>query len=738
MSDRDILETAKRRWKLVNDAESAQRLRETEDLKYQIAENQWPAEARKERSGTDGYPARPMLSVSLLHQPMQIVQNQAANANLAVKVSPAGETNKELARVKEELYRRIQRDSNAALARLWALDRAKQAGRGWYRVVRRYDEDSENPLDQEIGIERILDQSTIYADPSSQMADYSDGRWLFCAAWLPLDVFRERYPKAKSFRDGDFRALVEHEPDWVRGDGPDRAVFVAEYYDKRHKILEYEDRTREVCVGVTCRTICGVEVLEGGDWGGKYIPFVPVLGKELQPIEGERRWEGMVRPARDAQQFFNYSITSAVERMALEPRAPYVGYAEQFQGFEKFWDQANRRNFPYLPVRMLSADGKPLPLPQRSVIDTAGTSLAMMGTELGRNLVQSATAIFDPGLGQESDREKSGRAILALQQQGDAGTSHYLHSLATVSMPYEARIVLDLMPKVYDRPGRVTTLLGGEDEVRSIMLGVPFVTDPETQLPREVPKGTQGAQFFDLSEGRYSTAVTIGKSYQTRLQEGREALGEMLPELPPEAQVILLPTFLRYQDSPGAQEAADLMKKFRDMKFPGLSEDGKQPLTAEQAQSKVAALEQQMQMMQQQLQAAVMAIETEQAKQQAVMAKAQLEAQTKLQLAALEQQGTAKEGALEVALEKMEEMQQQQQRQFEALQATLDRRLELTIHREEMAHEVAMADAGGRTATYSRNQGQESGQEQENENSQGQTQGQESSSEAESGGMEAE
>jgi hypothetical protein len=715
LKDEQILETAKRRWKLVNDAESKQRQREREDIAYQIPENQWPADARKERIEQ----SRPMLSVSLLHQPMQIVQNQAANANLGINVSPVGEkTDKNLAKVMQELVRRIQRDSNANVARLWALDRAKQCGRGWYRIVTRYDEDAESTLDQEIGIERIFDQSMVYADPSSQNPDYSDGKWLYFGGWVRLDTFRELYPEESEehFRDGDWEGISEHEPEWVRGTGPERAVLLLEEFEKEHETIHKNGHRMLVCRKVNWRTLTANKALDKTVWPSKYIPFIPVVGRELQPIDGERRWEGMVRPARDAQQFFNYSITSATERMALEPRAPFLVTPEQIAGYVKYWESANTRNWPYLPYNNVMADGKPLPPPQRMQIDQSGTSLSMMGVELGRNLVQSATAIFDPGLGAETDKEKSGRAILALQQQGDQGNSHYLNSMATVSMPLEGKQLLDLIPHVYDRPGRVTTVLGGEDEVRSIMVGVPFTTDPESGQPMEADPRAPGVQTFDFAKGgRYSVAVSIGKSKQTRLQEGREALAEMLPNLPPEAQVILLPTFLRFQEAPGSEEAADMMKRFRDMKFPGISGDD-QPLSGEDAKAKVAAMEQQLQTMQQEMRAMAMALETDKAKQEATLVKTQMDNQTKLTIAKLDQLTELMVASMKAS---SDTRQGAMDRIHDKQQRDLDR-----------ATDVAKVAAGGQTQTWTKEGNQE--QEGEREREQGQTHstGREASSES--------
>jgi len=164
-----LLETAKRNFRLVQETEAHQREREKEDLRFQIAENQWDEAAKEQRKG------RPMLSISLLQQPMQLVQNQAASADLGVNIHPISEdADDELAEIKQGLYRRIERDSNASQVRLWAFDRAKQCGRGWYRVMTQWDEDGDDPFDQEIVIKRILYQDCVYMDPAAIEPDFSD------------------------------------------------------------------------------------------------------------------------------------------------------------------------------------------------------------------------------------------------------------------------------------------------------------------------------------------------------------------------------------------------------------------------------------------------------------------------------------------------------------------------------------------------------------------------------------
>ena len=207
-----------------------------------------------------------------------------------------------------------------------------------------------------------------------------------------------------------------------------------------------------------------------------------------------------------------------------------------------------------------------------------------------------------------------------------------------------------------------------------------------------------------------------------------------MPNLPPELQVLLLPTYMRFRDSPGSKEAADLMAKFRDSKFPGLvNEDGEKP-SPEQLQSQLQGQQQKMQEMGQQLQMAIQQIQTDQAKQQAQMMKAQLDAQTKqaeiqamLHKAEMDNAakvlvariGSEKEAANQHAEAQEELLATGLKIQAEHVENALDRAHEKDMSREDKAHEVGMGAATGNTAEFSREGGQETAEEQSEEQSQG-------------------
>lgn len=704
-----IHEEARKRFTLVCDTEAAQRIREVEDLKFQVPELQWSEEARAQRQGGSvtgvpfQLPPRPMLSIPKLRQPIQLVRNQERTAKLGVNIHPLSEdAERDTAEALQGLYRKIERDSNAHQARSWAFERAVQAGRGCYRVNLEYDEDSPYPFDMRICIDRILYQENVFFDPAAQLADWSDGNWAFNVAWLPKDVFEREYPKSK-FSSADpfeFKPAETDAPLWVRGDGDSKAYLVAEYFYKEYagemvylvgngaetaivggpeaadlikklpngfKVLK--ERERKIPTVKWCK-LTGAEVLEQRDWDGRHIPLIPVIGNELVPFDGERRWEGLVSPAKDAQRMFNYGASGLVEMAALEPRAPWIATPEQLEGYEAWWAQSNTRNFPYLPYN----GRQDQPPPARVQVDTNRMGPSLMMVQQADDFIQSSTGTFDAALGTLPAKERSGKAIMALQQQSDAGNSHYVQNLAHISMMYEAKVILDLIPVVYERPGRVSEILDETDNSKSVMFNMPFVRD-EQGRPRQAGPTAKSPKMYDLNKGRYGVSVSIGKSYQSRLQAGAEELGQILQSAP-QLMPIIGPVYFKFRDFPGSPEVAKLLEKLRDMQFPNLAteEDG-QP-NAQQMKAMLQKAGQEVQMLRQQLQAAVKELETEQAKQQATIAKAQIDSQAKLQQTKEQNESKA---ALEEFKADTERALKQMEQRFEAIQNSLDRQHEIRL-----------------------------------------------------------
>jgi len=613
-----------------------QRKREKDDLAFQVPENQWDknAAASREPVTIDGVPvpARPMISIPKLDQPIQLVLNQEKAAHLGVNIHPVSEdATDDTAEVLQGLYRAIERDSRANLARSWAFDRAVKAGVGAYRVVTEYDTESPDPADQKIVIKRILYQDSVYLDPSAQEPDWSDGEYAFVTSWMSFDAYKRRYPDSQmaGFESGELPALVADTPGWVNLDGDRPAVLVAEYFRKDWPAGP------DAAPVVLWSKINAVEELEPTqELNGRYIPIVPVIGKELQPFDETRRWVGMYGPNKGAARMFNYAATGALERSALENRAPFLMYEGQQEGYEDMWQQANIRNFPYLLTKVITLPGgAPAPQPQRVFADASALNTSLILLEKADQFIQAGTATFDPSLGNMPQKDRSGKAILALQQQSDAGNSNYLQNLADISMTYEAKVVLDLMPAIYDRPGRVARILDGEDNSRAVMLNAPFVADPTTGRPMPAPTRGEGVKHYNLRAGTYGVAVTIGKSFQTRLQQGAETIGSIL-EGNPQMLPLIGATYFKFRDEPGMKEIAKILKKVREKEYPGIDRDDAdaQGPPPEVLQRQIQQAQQMLEMAQQEIATLRQQAEADAIKAKATLEKAQIDAESRLQV----------------------------------------------------------------------------------------------------------
>jgi hypothetical protein len=716
----NLIEEARERFKLVCEVEEKQRLREVSDLKFQIPELQWDEQDRANRMGDGTTPGRPTIAVSKIDQPLQLVSNQFRAANLGVTIHPISEdADKENAEMRQGLYRQIERTSRAELARSWAFDRARAAGRGAYRIVPEYDPDAGKrfPNAQRLMIKRILHQENVYFDPAASEPDWSDGEWAFVCEWVPRGTFVRKYGKKAGVSDASNRLEWEgpekSAPDWIR----DKDVMVAEYWYKEHESetikvpgagKDGEPLTVDLDrVKVCCVKMCGWAEIEEIKWPGRYIPVIPAIGRELIPFDGERHWIGMIRNARGPQQVYNYAVSTCVEEVASQSKPHYILAEGQDEGHKKEWLEANTKWKPYLVYKPTTVGSNLAPPPTLAQKDRSGLALSMQLATQAERDIQATTAVHDPGLGAQPDSEKlSGRAILALQNQGDAGTSHFMENFKDVSMTYEAKVILDVLPIYYSEPGRVVRILRGDDDkAEAIMLGVPFVTDPQTGRPKPVqdPKA-KGAKTFDLTKGAYDVSVTIGKSFQTALEAGQEFTAGILEKVPALSEYVLDLVF-KFRDEPGAQEIAKRLAKVFELRHPELLEGADGAPAPAQLQAENMSLKQQLQQASMFIQQIQKALETEQAKQQATLEKARMDNETKLAIA--EQNNQVKlmiegvVGELQTRLAALEHAQMTQARH------------------EEQAHDVAMAAAGGRTMSISRDRGQEQGQEQTDETSQG-------------------
>jgi hypothetical protein len=327
--------------------------------------------------------------------------------------------------------------------------------------------------------------------------------------------------------------------------------------------------------------------LQEQDWAGKWIPVIRVVGNEWE-VDGQLYVSGLVRNAKDAQRMYNYWVSQEAEMLALAPKAPFIGYGGQFEGYENQWKTANTTNWPYLEVNPDVTDGagSALPLPQRAAPPLAQTGLiqAKMGAS---DDIKSTTGQYDSSLGAASN-ERSGRAILAREKQGDTGTYHYVDNLSR-AIRYVTRQLVDIIPKIYDTE-RVARIVGLDGEVGMVKVN-PQQPEPVKSIVDQT--GIVMEKVYNLSVGVYDVCVTTGPGYMTKRQEALDAMS-MLLQSNPDLWKVAGDLFIKNMDWPGAQEMAARFAKIID---PKVMEGEDQSPEMQQAKQQIEAMTQHMQQM---------------------------------------------------------------------------------------------------------------------------------------------
>lgn len=614
----DIVAAAKERFKQASDAEAKNRIRAIEDIRFVDLDEQWDTRTRQDRERN----GRPCMVINKCSGVVRQVVNDARQNKPRIKVR-AADKKAQLAELYNGLIRNIENASDADSAYDLGIDQAAKGGWGFWRVVTEYAAD--DVFEQDIRIRRIVNPFSVYIDPAAKLADKSDMRWAFICEVMERKEFERQYPKADT-TDWSEEGQGESDAGWFS----EETVRVAEYYYKKptkktlwqiltiteqgedyDTIEEPENaqvveqngqqyvlletgpalivREREVKTDELywCK-IAGNKIIDGPTkQAGKYIPIVCCIGDEAW-VEGEPHYKSVFYHAKDAQRLYNWARSNAVETLALSPKQPFIGTPAMFEGHENEWDEANTT-----PKMRLQANFDNGMLPQRqplSIADNGALQEAMQSADD----IKATTGLFDASLGAKGN-ETSGKAIIARQKESDTATFHLPDNQAR-AIKYTGRILIDLIPKIYDSE-RVVRILAADG------------SESWAEINKRIPDPFAPGGFKvvnDLSAGSYDVTVDIGPGYATKRLEASDGMFQLLTAAPNTAPA-LLPRIAKNLDWPDAEEISQEIQ--------GLMQPQADP-AVQQAQQAQMQLEQQK-------------MGLEQQKMQVDMAKAQLDLEGK-------------------------------------------------------------------------------------------------------------
>ena len=618
-SDSDILTVARARLDMAVSALSESREDETDDLKFYAGSPdnhwQWPADVLATRGAVQGQTinARPCLTINKLPQHVRQVTNDQRQNRPGAKVIPVDDNaDIEVADIFNGMIRHIEYISDADVAYDTACENQVSYGEGYIRLLTEYCED--NSFDQDIKIGRIRNSFSVYMDPTIQDPTGADAKYCFITEDLTKEEFERMYPDAAPITTLQSLGVGDQSiSNWLNED----TIRIADYYyiDYDRTTLNLypgnatafegtpEDKMLKTHFGKPIKSresdrpkvryckINGYEILEQREWAGKWIPVIRIVGNEFE-VDGRLYVSGLVRNAKDAQRMYNYWVSQEAEMLALAPKAPFIGYGGQFEGYEDKWKTANTNNWPYLEVNpdVTDGQGSVLPLPQRAQPPMASSGLLQAKSGAAED-IKSTTGQYNASLGMGSN-ERSGKAILARQREGDVGTYHYGDNLAR-GVRHVARQLVDLIPKIYDTQ-RIARIIGEDGDTKMVKIN-PEQPEPVNKIVDQ--NGIVLEKIYNPGVGKYDVVATTGPGYATKRQEALEAMAQLL-QGNPQLWAVAGDLFVKNMDWPGAQE---MSKRFAKTIDPKLMNDSDENPALQAAQQQMQAMGQEMEQMHQML-----------------------------------------------------------------------------------------------------------------------------------------
>lgn len=537
-----VHQEAMERFDRVTRDEREQRDASIEDIMFaQVEGSQWDESARNTRVN------RPRYEINKIALPINQAIGDQRQTRIANKIRPrTSGTDEDTASAFEGLIRSIEVNSGFDKVKDNGYKEVVNGGIGaWYVTTEFADDDV---FEQDIVIKKITSAaSSVYMDPTAKHENKKDALWGFVVEEISEEQFKFKWPDAvvsdvsannqsTTFRQGwrtqdtvrvaDYWVVepvnkkialmtdgtvitIDSDTEKVLDELAEKQVFIAKDASGNEKVRTVKSQK------VVHYKISGAEILSGpNEWAGKYIPIVLVYGYNIW-VNGKHYWSGMVRRAKDAQRVYNYATSAAIEASSLSPKDPFWLTPKQAEGHERKLEQFPVRNSPFM---FYNPDPEAPGPPTRTGAPAVQTALIQQVAQADVD-IQATTGRFAPSLG-DNPADQSGKALLAVQQQGEAGTFELVDNLAG-AVEFTGEILVDLIPKIYDTH-RQQRILNPDGTTELIEVNKTIV-DEQTQ---------EKVILNDLSQGKYSVVTDTGPSYKTQRTEALNFLNSLSQSSP--------------------------------------------------------------------------------------------------------------------------------------------------------------------------------------------------------------
>lgn len=500
---------------------------------------------------------RPCVVLNQIQPFINRIVNQFKSDNPEISISgqdPGADVSK--ATLLQGWTRYIEQKSKASMIYSHAMELSTTCGIGYFRIVNEYE--SKKSFNQDVRIESIETPFSVYPDPEFKEIDGSDMQFCFVIEDVNKDQFIKEYGEDENI---PFDMVDFIQNPWY----PEKnTVRIAEYFWKEEEIENYlqlsdgtqifesdmiEDEKDEdgndvlkqqfanlqiISKKKACKThiywlkMNGEKVLDSTEIPGEYIPVVPVIGiKDFH--DRKRNFCGITTSLMDAQKTYNYYASVESEMVQNAPKSPWIIAAGQIGTYSKFWDNANKESFSYLPYDPISVGGTQVPPPQRTD-NTAQIQYLIEGRNKTLEDMKSITGIYDAALG-NSSQETSGKAVLLKSKSSDTLSMGFAYN-AKLSIVQGGKILLSMFSKVINKTRMIKILSPNQQVLQQLV-------DPA---------------LYDQDLSDLAIIIGTAKGYDTRRAEEADRLMQVMQVIPPQQSANITDLLIQNLDLSDADE----------------------------------------------------------------------------------------------------------------------------------------------------------------------------------------
>ena len=512
--------------------------------------------------------------------------------------------------IHEAVLRGIAYDSKASQVYQGCFATQLHTGYGVIRVKGIWE--SEKSFNQKLIIENFENPERTFFDLNAKLPDKSDGD--FCGAYTSYskDEFKKLYP------DVDVNSLtginsVQSNFTW----GSSSSVTIAEVYYKEHyeetlyllengetltskeyknlkeivaearlsgitdemleelnDSMEIKKRRKTQRVRMKSAIISGNEVIERKDHPGSMLPMVYVDGDSYKDNE-QQYTQTFIKHAKDAQRFLNYCAIEIATALKNSRREQWMATPEHIKGFEKLWKNPEKQQ------GVMLANESRGTMPQKMPPSELPQTLLHQYQRAEQDL-QAILGMYEASRGAQGN-ETSGVAIGNRAKQGQNAMFVYFDNLNR-GIESVGRVVLDLMPQIYDAE-RLVSSLDKNSKASSVKINE---YDPITD-----------SYHNEIKDYNWEINVKVGASFEAQKQESLQTLVQLTQVSPDTFPMVadLIAENLDLRNTP------QLVERFKNFVPPDVlaKEAGKEP-PPKQPNPQEQAMQAQQQAMQAELQ----------------------------------------------------------------------------------------------------------------------------------------